>query len=176
MTDDQGPRPSGETGQVDVDYRPFVTIFLVRHAHAGKRSDWEGADATRPLSDRGRTQTAGITKLLADRAVTTVVSSPSVRCVQTVEPVATGHGLEVAVDDRLAEGADVDAALELLLGFDGQDGVACSHGDLIPRLLRRLVGMGMAVDGPLLDQKGSVWTIHTAAGAPSRGVYSPPTA
>jgi phosphohistidine phosphatase SixA len=44
-----------------------VTIFLVRHAHAGKRSEWEGDDAARPLSERGAAQTAAITALLADR-------------------------------------------------------------------------------------------------------------
>jgi phosphohistidine phosphatase SixA len=153
-----------------------VTIFLVRHAHAGKRSEWEGDDTARPISERGAAQTDAITKLLADRPVKRVVSSPYVRCVQTVQPLATAAGLEVEADERLAEGADPDAAFELLLALDDLYGVACTHGDLIPLLLRRLVMLGMAVDGPLLDQKGSVWTIHTKGGAPTKGRYTPPAA
>lgn len=153
-----------------------MTIFLVRHAHAGKRSEWDGDDTIRPLSPRGEAQTAGITLLLADRKVRRVVSSPYVRCLQTVEPTAAKAGVEVVPDERLAEGADPDAALELLLSLDRHNGVACSHGDLIPLLLRRFVAMGMKVDGPLLDQKGSVWTIHTRDGVPIRGRYTPPAA
>jgi phosphohistidine phosphatase SixA len=153
-----------------------VTIFLVRHAHAGKRSEWEGDDAARPISARGLAQTEAVTSLLARRPVTRVVSSPYVRCVQTVEPLAEAAGLSVEVDERFAEGADVDAAFELLLELDAVHGVACTHGDLIPPLLGRLVAMGMAVDGPLLDQKGSVWTIHFKNGVPTKGRYTPPAA
>jgi 8-oxo-dGTP diphosphatase len=153
-----------------------VTIFLVRHAHAGKRSEWEGDDTTRPISPRGVAQTEAVTSLLRGRPVTRVVSSPYVRCVQTVQPLAEAAGLAVEPDERLAEGADVDGAFELLLELDAVHGVACTHGDLIPELLRRLVARGMAVDGPLLDQKGSVWTIHFKNGVPTRGRYTPPAA
>ena len=152
-----------------------MPLFLVRHAHAGKRSDWDGDDTARPISERGEAQSASIAKLLADRSVRRIVSSPYVRCVQTVEPLGREVGVAVEADDRLAEGADPDAALELLLALDGDHGVACSHGDLIPPLLRRLVGLGMEVEGPLLDQKGSVWTIHTRDGRPTRGRYTPPS-
>jgi len=153
-----------------------VTIFLVRHAHAGKRSQWDGDDAVRPLSRRGEAQTAAITEQLASRKVRRVVSSPYVRCVQTVTPIAEKAGVEVEPDDRLAEGAEVGPALELLLSLDEHDGVACSHGDLIPELLERLVALGMRADGPLLHQKGSVWTIHLRDGVPSKGRYTPPGA
>jgi len=91
-----------------------------------------------------------------------------------VEPIAAAAGVGVETDDRLAEGEGADDALELLLSLDDDHGVACSHGDLIPALLRRLVALGMEVDGPLLDQKGSVWTITTNAGHPSKGRYTPP--
>jgi 8-oxo-dGTP diphosphatase len=153
-----------------------VTIFLVRHAHAGKRSEWEGDDTARPISSRGAVQTEAVTSLLARRPVKRVVSSPYVRCVQTIEPLAAVAGLSVEVDERLAEGSDTDAAFELLLELDAVHGVACTHGDLIPALLQRLVAMGMVVDGPLLDQKGSVWTIHIKNGVPTKGRYTPPGA
>jgi 8-oxo-dGTP diphosphatase len=153
-----------------------VTIFLVRHAHAGKRSEWDGDDTVRPVSERGAAQSAAILEKLRGRPVKRVVSSPFLRCVQTVQPLAESAGVRVEADARLAEGAATDAALELLLELDGDDGVACSHGDVIPALLRRLVAMGMKVDGPLLDQKGSVWTIHVKDGSPTKGRYTPPGA
>lgn len=170
------PPSRGDPLAREVDYRPCVTIFLVRHAHAGKRSEWEGDDAARPLSPRGVVQTQAVTSLLARRPVKRVVSSPYVRCVQTVEPLAEAAGLRVELDERLAEGADVDAAFDLLLELDAVHGVVCTHGDLIPLLLRRLVVLGMVVDGPLLDQKGSVWTIHFKNGVPTKGRYTPPGA
>jgi 8-oxo-dGTP diphosphatase len=91
-----------------------------------------------------------------------------------VEPLAVRLGLDVEPTKVLAEGGDVDAALALVTGLDPDHGVACSHGDLIPHVLRRLVADGMEVEGPLLDQKGSVWVLDVAKGRVRRGRYVPP--
>lgn len=152
-----------------------VTIFLVRHAHAGKRSEWNGDDEHRPLSERGNAQSSAITGLLVDAGVGRVVSSPYLRCVQTMQPIARLRDLEVELDDRMAEGAGLHAALELLLSLDPVDGVACTHGDLIPEMIGQLAEQGMEIDGPILHQKGSVWTIETDDGRPARGRYTPPS-
>lgn len=153
-----------------------MTIFLTRHAHAGKRSQWEGDDRLRPLSDRGDAQSDGLADLLESLSPRRLISSPYVRCMQTLQPLADRLRLEVEAAEALAEGADLDAALALLLSLDPVDGVACSHGDLIPPLLRALCDLGMAADGPLLDQKGSLWVIRTEAGRPVHGRYHPPRA
>ncbi|HEY6532609.1 MAG TPA: phosphoglycerate mutase family protein [Acidimicrobiales bacterium] len=153
-----------------------MTFFLVRHSHAGRRSDWDGKDEARPLSPRGEAQSAAIRDRLAATSVGRMVSSPYVRCLQTLEPAADRFGLTVEADERLAEGADPDEALELVLSLDPVNGVACSHGDVIPALLDRLAAMGMQTKGPLLHQKGSVWTIETDDGRPVRGRYRPPSA
>ncbi len=153
-----------------------MTIFLVRHAHAGKRSEWKGDDVVRPVSARGVAQSEAIRDLLADRSVRRILSSPYARCVQTMEPLSAGLGVAIEPDDRFAEGARLRPALEAFLALDAVNGVACSHGDLIPELLRALVAIGMEVDGPLLDQKGSTWTIETNGGHPVRGTYTPPAA
>ncbi len=153
-----------------------MTIFLTRHAHAGKRSLWEGDDRLRPLTERGQSQAAGLAALLIGEQPGQLVSSPYLRCVQTLEELASQLGGEVVANEILAEGADIGAALELLLALDATNGVACSHGDLIPPLLRALCDLGMAVDGPLKDQKGSLWVIETHDGRPVRGTYHPPTA
>jgi phosphohistidine phosphatase SixA len=106
-----------------------VTSVLLRHASAGDRDDWDGDDESRPLDARG-------------------ISSPAVRCVQTVEPLAGVLGLGVEHDPRLAEGTG-RSALELL----HEEGVVCcTHGDVIEDVL----GHGLKKGAAVLLQGGEV--------------------
>ena len=148
----------------------------MRHAHAGKRSEWVDADHLRPLSDRGRHQALSLADVVGDVVVGRIVSSPYVRCVETVEPLAEKFELAIEASNLLAEGANGGDAYALLLELDEHDGVACSHGDVIPALLRRLVADGMDADGPLIDQKGSTWVVEMRDGRPFRGRYVKPGA
>jgi phosphohistidine phosphatase SixA len=116
-----------------------MSVILLRHASAGKREDWHGDDRLRPLDKRGRKQAVVLSELLLARGVRQVVSSPYVRCLQTVEPL----GLEIVEDERLAEGAPLDAVLALLSELD--DAVACTHGDVIDAVLGRSLKKGAAV-------------------------------
>lgn len=106
---------------------------VVRHASAGDRSRWAGDDRLRPLDERGRRQAAELVEELRPLKIRRIVSSPYARCVQTVEPLAEELGLEVELDNRLAEGAG-SAAAELLRDAGV---VACTHGDVIHDLLGR---------------------------------------
>ncbi|MCD9625116.1 SixA phosphatase family protein [Rhabdothermincola salaria] len=153
-----------------------MPIYLVRHGHAGSRSAWEGDDRRRPLSDKGRRQAAWLAEQLGDEKVRRIVSSPFLRCTETVEPLAAHLGCDVVADDRLAEGAHTQAAAELLVSLSPKTVVACSHGDLIPKVLRYLVAGGMELDGALLDAKGSMWVLDgdDADGRPTRSRYVPP--
>jgi len=157
-----------------------MTLYIVRHAHAGSRRSWDADDAQRPLSDRGQRQAEHVVKLLGDEPVALVLSSPAVRCVQTVVPLAEHRGLTVHDDPLLFEGSDAGkAVLHLLAQARATDGdvVACSHGDLIPRALGLLVGDGMEIvgdEGPALSKKGSTWAIEVSKGRARRGRYLPP--
>lgn len=148
-----------------------MTIFLIRHAHAGKRSEWTTDDQLRPLSERGRKQSQSLIDVVGERVIGRIISSPFVRCMQTVEPLANKFLLPIEPSEAFAEGADGELAYEQLLELDAEDGVACSHGDVIPELLRRLVANGMETDGPLLDHKGSAWIIEFQNGRPFYGRY-----
>lgn len=118
-----------------------MTSVLVRHASAGDRDEWDGDDRQRPLDARGRRQAAELVDLLRDLDVRRVVSSPYLRCVETVEPLAAALGLRVEEDERLAEGAG-RAALDLL----GEDGVLlCTHGDVVRELADRGLKKAAAV-------------------------------
>jgi len=153
-----------------------VPVYLIRHAHAGSRSGWEGDDDHRPLSPKGRYQTDGLVTWLRDESIDEVRSSPSIRCVETVEPLADGHGLTVVVDRSLHEGSDVDECIAAVLAASGQTLVLCSHGDLIPKVIRRLVAKGMRTKSPNLSQKGSAWVLEIVDGVPVSAVYQPPFA
>ena len=72
-----------------------MSWLLVRHARAGSRKGWEGPDIERPLSKKGRRQADGLVEMLEAAGVKRIVSSPYVRCTQTVEPLAEALGLEI---------------------------------------------------------------------------------
>lgn len=111
---------------------------------------------------------------LADATITKVVSSPAARCVQTVEPLAAQHGLEVVVDKALAEGGDARPGIELVVQPSSDGLVLCSHGDVIPKIIRRLSADGMRTTDPNLSQKGSIWVLEVVDGAVVSGRYQPP--
>jgi len=119
-----------------------VSTILLRHASAGDRNAWAGDDRLRPLDDEGYDQAIALPDVLAGRAIARVVSSPYLRCIETVEPLAAALGLTVELDGRLAEGGDRAAALALVAELDG--GLACTHGDIAEALLGRVLDKGAA--------------------------------
>jgi phosphohistidine phosphatase SixA len=112
-----------------------MIVYLLRHARAGHRETWEGDDdRLRPLDERGRRQAEALVDQLAGRELARIVSSPYVRCVQTVGPLAEARGLQLEEDEALAEEADSCAAVELLRS-GAEPVVASVHGDLFMELL-----------------------------------------
>jgi hypothetical protein len=66
--------------------------YLVRHAHVGDKRAWAGPDVLWPLPEPGRREAHGLLTQLRDYLVTRVLSSPAVRCLQTVQPLAARRG------------------------------------------------------------------------------------
>jgi 8-oxo-dGTP diphosphatase len=134
-----------------------LAVFLIRHAPAGDRDAWEGDDRLRPLSKKGRKQARAIAEQLQPMRVRRLISSPYVRCVQTLEPLAERLGVKVEEDERLAEGAGL-AVLDLVR--EAGDGAAlCTHGDVCVDLLGHLARLGV-VRGTLEAEKGSTWVLE----------------
>jgi 8-oxo-dGTP diphosphatase len=154
-----------------------LSIFVVRHAKAGSRKDWDGDDEERPLSKGGRRQVEALTARLAREHVTGLWSSPYVRCVQTLEPLAEACGLEVVAEPRLAEGTSPPDVLALL-GELPDGAVLCSHGDIIPELIDSLVRRGAEVLTPPDWRKASIWVLSPPDGeghVATVSVEPPPT-
>ena len=149
-------------------------IFLVRHAKAGSRHDWVGDDHVRPLSKAGRKQADALATSLAAAGATELFSSPYLRCIQTLEPLAAAIGVPVVADERLTEGDDFTGALELLATAH-EGAVLCSHGDLIPATMAALERRGCTIVGEPDWRKATVWVIQREDGdCVSANVWGPP--
>ena len=148
-------------------------IYLLRHAHAGNKKRWSGPDDRRPLSVTGRREAAGLVTLLRDRPIATILSSPALRCEQTVRPLAERRGLPVGLDDRLDVAADLDDAAKLLRPDLG-DVLLCSHGQLIGQLIGLLQERGAPIDQDARWPKGSTWLLRFSGDRVAEATYLPP--
>ena len=172
----QAPRLRSERGGVAA-HPPSVSgvLHLIRHASAGDRGAWQGDDSARPLDLVGHAQADAIAATLAAAPIRRVLSSPSLRCTQTIQPLAAELGLEIEMCVELAEGAAgwrTEALVARLCG-ETSDSVLCSHGDVIPEVLWRLAQRGIDVN-PTRCKKASIWELHVIDGAVSSGVYRSP--
>jgi 8-oxo-(d)GTP phosphatase len=150
------------------------TIHLLRHGAAGDRDKWKKDDRLRPLTKKGRKQADAIGENLRGRGIERILTSPSLRCIETVEPLARLIGAEVEVSDALAEGPDIDAAYGLIHDLAGTNAVLCSHGDVIPATVNRLMWLGLTLESAFYCSKGSIWEIDIELGKYARGRYVPP--
>ena len=138
-----------------------MTIYLVRHAKAGERHVWDGDDEHRPLSGRGRTQARGLVKALADAKFDRLLSSPYVRCMETLIPLAAERGLAIEPVEALAEGGGLEDAVALVRKHAEHSAVLCTHGDIVPMLLEHFSERGVDVGRAPQWPKGSTWVLET---------------
>jgi phosphohistidine phosphatase SixA len=139
-----------------------MALLLVRHANAGRRSAYKGDDHERPLSPRGRERALELVPLLARYRPQRILSSPFVRCCETVQPLAEALSLPVESVGELAEGRGAEA-VELLMRMAGESAVLCTHGDVAADVLGALVPEPRSgVPSVRKLQKGEVWVIQSA--------------
>jgi 8-oxo-dGTP diphosphatase len=136
----------------------MARLYLLRHAKAGERRLWDGADIERPLSAKGWKQAELLAKQLAKLDVSTLHSSPYIRCVQTLEPLAARLQRSIAIDPRLAEEQPFEPVLAMLAELPA-GAVMSSHGDVIPATLAALERRGTRIATPPDWRKGSVWVL-----------------
>ncbi len=148
-------------------------IYLVRHAKAGERRVWEGDDEARPLSKHGWKQSEAIAERLADKGAASLYSSPYVRCMQTLEPLAQRLGVEIEEDRRLYEGEPFEPVLELL-GDVATGAVLCSHGDIVPEVIQALARRGMEVQTSPDWRKATIWVLKRKGDRITKGKVWPP--
>ncbi|MGH3005737.1 MAG: SixA phosphatase family protein [Gaiellaceae bacterium] len=141
-----------------------MTILFVRHASAGERKRWKGDDRLRPLDARGRRQAEGLVDLLRRHGPSRVLSSSSVRCRETVEPLARDLGLTVEERGELAEGASADEVHSVAAKLAEEVVVLCTHGDVVAEVLGEE------------SEKGSTWVFRFDGDVLTPIEYLPPPA
>jgi 8-oxo-(d)GTP phosphatase len=154
-----------------------VAMYVVRHAKAGNRGGWSEPDELRGLSKSGRLQAKRLVALFDGVPLERLFSSPFVRCIQTLDPLAEDRGLDVQLAPELEEGADVEEAEALILAAASDGPAALStHGDVMTELIERQLARGVSLrDSQEFGfQKGSVWMLYVVDGAVESASYLPP--
>jgi 8-oxo-dGTP diphosphatase len=150
-------------------------LVVVRHADAGDKREWQGPDTLRPLSPTGLRQAEGLVIRLEDFPVERILSSPALRCRETVEPLARDRYLQIEPVEEL--GVDKGLAETLAMFWDQglHDAVLCTHGETIGQLLMHLAADGLVAEDPLHWPKGSAWLLQrTNGGRQVRGRFLAP--
>ena len=147
---------------------------MIRHAKAGNREAWTEDDRLRPLTKKGIDQAERLVATLKAFPIATVVSSPYLRCVQTVEPLARARSTEVRRSPALAEGSGLAGAMELMGDPQLDHAVLCTHGDIVWELIEELARRKVIAAGEGGFEKGSTWRVELEAGVPVRAVFIPP--
>ncbi|MGW0664643.1 NUDIX hydrolase [Streptodolium elevatio] len=157
---------------VSLTSRPHATapVIVLRHCGAVARTSHRDGDADRPLTAAGRLQAAALGDILAAYGPAAVLSSPSLRCLESVDPYCRRAGVAVEVVPALSEEGHADrpdAAGELLKVLVAQSApvIICTHRPVLPSLLRSVGRAGQPGRDPNeLLLPGEFLALHTAAG------------
>jgi 8-oxo-dGTP diphosphatase len=140
------------------------SVHLIRHAKAKSRLEWTEPDELRPLTKRGRREAQALAERLRDEPFTRLVSSPYLRCVQTLEPLAVAIELPIETTELLAEGSDAARVVELLLTLARDEPIACcTHGDVVSDVARTVASAGVPLDGPYDVPVASAWILEVGS-------------
>lgn len=148
-----------------------MVAYLLRHAKAYNRANWIEDAWLRPLTAFGDLQSRSVATALEAEHPHRLISSPAVRCLQTLQPLSRATSRRIELEPRLAEGEDPEAAVRLVLEeLERGPSVLCSHGDLIPAVLRRLRPRGLD-GGRIPCKKGSFWRLERDRDGELRATY-----
>jgi phosphohistidine phosphatase SixA len=157
---------------------PTHTRILLRHANAGSRSAWAGADDWRGLSPVGQTEAAQLSHRLRGISILRVLSSPSLRCRQTVVPLARELSVDVEPCSQLSLAASGAEVARLLTEPESDGALLCTHRETLEALFAYLalagaVDLGNPGTCPPMEY-AAAWTLHgTGPGPGARLRYLP---
>ena len=149
-------------------------IIIARHGKALPPGAWDGPDASRPLMHRGRQQADQIASAIAAYGPDRIVTSDATRCVETVAPLSALTGVPAKPVHGLSQDAvgtprsTVEKVIAKRLRR-GRTVVLCSHGPVIPELIRAIANATTGGSSQALSQAASLATgdfaaIHIAPG------------
>lgn len=157
-------------------------IIALRHAKAVTREDWEGPEADRPLTSRGRKQATSIVGPLRAFGTRRIISSPAMRCVKTVEPLAASLGRKIHTTPLISQEAWEEGRSDArtIVGERvraRKPAVLCTHGPVLPDVLSELALATGTMRGSYLGSASSLETgefsvVHLSAERPGSGIVA----
>jgi 8-oxo-dGTP diphosphatase len=144
--------------------RTFPVIVL-RHAKATPRADWHVEkivdDGNRPLLPEGKKQAKEIIPLLRAFGPKRIISSPWVRCFNTVQPYAKKFNLPIIERSQLSELGNkkgpkrtrnvINDVVE-----DGKAAIVCSHRPALPSILATLADLASKDQGRWIEEAANL--------------------
>jgi phosphohistidine phosphatase SixA len=139
---------------------------LLRHADAGLRSAWSGPDEWRGLTEAGDAQAAAVPARLRSLPILRILSSPSLRCRQTVVPIARELSVDVEPCWQLGPHVELRDLLRLLGDPETNSALLCTHRETLQLLSAHLAEVGWAQDGESISAMpmGAAWILCGTVG------------
>lgn len=170
------------TNLVDDGVLRTFPIVALRHAKAVSRSEWDRADAARPLTGRGRKQALSIVGPLRAFGVSKIITSDAVRCVETVTPLTTALTRKATKTTKISQDAweDGDDDPRSIVGARVRAraaAVLCSHGPVLPGLLSEIALATGTIQGSYLSsaadlEPAAFSVVHLSATNPGSGIIA----
>ncbi len=174
MADDQARRSTGSVLSTRRRMRArgsdetTSVRLLLRHADAGVRVHAGAADEWRGLSAQGHLEAEDVVGRLRGLPLLHVLSSPSLRCRQTVVPLARALDVDVEPRHELAVDAGPGRLLRFLGDPETDAAVLCTHREALELLFSELALRGTTV--PAMGQpmeKAAAWLVTGLVGGRS---------
>ncbi len=163
-------------------------LIALRHGKATPPHTWDSPDATRPLTERGVRQAANDAPIIQSWRPRRIITSPAVRCVATVAPLAASTGIVPKQEPGISQDAHErgDGTVREVVGKRvraRKTAVLCSHGPVLPEILREVALATGTLPGSYLSsaadlETGGFSVVHLSSTNPSSGIiaietYSP---
>ena len=167
---------------LDQEVTSTFALLLLRHGKSVGRSGWDGADAARPLTERGVRQAAALVETLTAWAPRRIVTSPAVRCTTTVAPLAAATGISIKREPGLSQDAweagepDVRRVIGKRVR-SGKTAVMCGHGPVLPEMIREIaLATGTPLGSYVTDaaglEPGAFSVVHLSATNSGSGIIA----
>ncbi|MGF2950337.1 NUDIX hydrolase [Microbacterium alcoholitolerans] len=157
-------------------------LIALRHAKAVSRSDWDGADAERPLTEKGLRHAKAIVAPLRAFGVRRIVTSDAERCRQTVAPLEKKLGRVARVTAKISQDAweDGTADVRFVVGKrvrSRKPAVLCSHGPVLPGILSEMALATGTMHGSYVSSASALnvaafSVVHLSVTNPGSGIIS----
>jgi 8-oxo-dGTP diphosphatase len=157
-------------------------VVVLRHAKATPHDQWDGADYTRPLTERGQSQAHGIVRTIETWKPKRLITSSAVRCKETIAPLAKALGRDVKSTNKISQDAFEDGKADVR-GIVGdivrtrKSTVVCTHGPVAPAVIRELALATGTLRTEDLNMAGMLDTasfsvVHLSSTHPSSGIIA----